>query len=314
MVMDTAAPRAWCELPSVGTACGPAAAFARARLAGWQIVEVTDGGLIATAPGADATRVRLLFVVHVDEIGGMIGQPLGRDSYAIRSWGAPPRVFAGPLQAIRYDAEAPEGIPCEGTAMLGGFSVRGAGLEPWMTYFTFREPAVVEGDDLLAKAIDPRATAWAAMEAARELGLPEVGLVCCYAEECSAIAAQKVAHRASRQFPNLEYVVNADVPSPENITGVAVGEVALRHLEGRGHIDPVFTLRTYERLRARGVEVKLAVAQSSSQTAFFVPYASCLSVALPADGIHTRRARIPLAAIGRCRSLLVETARLLMER
>ena len=57
----------------------------------------------------------------------------------------------------------------------------------------------------------------------------------------------------------------------------------------------------------------MAVAQSGSQTASFVPYASCLSVALPADGIHTRRARIPLAAIERCQALLVETARLLLE-
>src|SRR5438477_83604 len=152
MVMDTAALRAWCELPAVGTACGPAAAFVRARLAGWQVTEVTDGGLIATASGADAARVRLLFVVHVDEIGGMIDQALGRNSYGARCWGAPPRVFAGALQAIRYDAEGSEGAPCEGAAMLGGFSVRGAGLEPWMTYFTFREPAVIEGDDLIAKA------------------------------------------------------------------------------------------------------------------------------------------------------------------
>src|SRR5205814_10225663 len=123
--------------------------------------------------------------------------------------------------------------PGDGATSLGAFVLRGAALEPWMTYFTFREPAVVEGGDLLAKAIDPRATAWAALQAAITLGAPEVALVCCYAEECSAIAAQKVAHRANRMFPGLRYVVNADVPSPENITGVEVGEVALRHLEGR---------------------------------------------------------------------------------
>ena len=75
--------------------------------------------------------------------------------------------------------------------MLGGFAVRGPALESWMTYFTFREASVVENDQLFAKAIDPRATAWAAVEAARELSVPELGLVCCYAEECSPIAAQK---------------------------------------------------------------------------------------------------------------------------
>ena len=68
-----------------------------------------------------------------------------------------------------------------------------------------------------------------------------------------------------------------------------------------------------ERLRERGVDIELAVAQSGSQTAFFVPYASCLSVAMPAEGIHTRRARIPLAAITRCQEILVEIARLLLD-
>src|SRR5690348_10719707 len=201
--MDTAALRAWCELPSVGTACGPAAAYLRAALPGWSVIDVTDGGLIATAPGAAAGGVRLLLVVHVDEIGGLVGQSLGRESYAARCWGAPPRVFAGPLQAIRYDSEAPGGTSCDGATPLGGFVLRGAALEPWMTYFTFREPAVIEGGDLLAKAIDPRATAWAALQAAITLSAPEVGLACCYAEECSAIAAQKVAQRASRIFPEL---------------------------------------------------------------------------------------------------------------
>src|SRR5438874_1215521 len=175
--MDTAALRAWCELPSVATACGPAAAFVRACLPGWSLVDVTDGGLIATAPGAAAADVRLLFVVHVDEIGGLVGQSLGRESYAARCWGAPPPVFTGPLQAMRYDSEAPAGTPCEGATSLGAFVLRGAVLEPWMTYFTFREPAVIEGGNLLAKAIDPRATAWAALQAAIALGAPEAGLL-----------------------------------------------------------------------------------------------------------------------------------------
>src|SRR5438046_2542634 len=134
MDVETSALRDWCELPAVGTACGAAAAFLRGRLPGWNVIEVTDGGLIATPPGSQSAETRLLFVVHVDEIGGMIGQSLGRDSFAARCWGAPPRVFSGALQAFRYDAEA-VGAPCEGVSMLGRFAVRGPALESWMTYF-----------------------------------------------------------------------------------------------------------------------------------------------------------------------------------
>ena len=64
----------------------------RERLAGWSITSITDGGLIATTPDAGPAGVRLLLVVHVDEIGGMVGEALGRSNYAARCWGAPPRM------------------------------------------------------------------------------------------------------------------------------------------------------------------------------------------------------------------------------
>jgi putative aminopeptidase FrvX len=306
----------WCTLPSVGTACSRAASFLRTELSNWNLAEITDGGLLATAPGGTDTDVRLLLVTHVDEIGGIVGQEVSPGLHACKHWGAPPSVFRGGLQAFWYDSNSVREALCEGIEDTSGdehrLLVRGSGLTPWHTFFTFNSKARVKDDDLYSKAIDPRATAWAALLAAKELNDPQIGLLFCYAEECSMTAAQKAAWIAAKRFPNLQYVVNADVPAPSNIEGAGVGDVALRYLEGTRHIDPVFTLRTYEALKRQGSSVKLAAARTGSQTAYFVPYAQCLSVALPADNIHTSCARMPVKALGDCVEVLVSIARLLL--
>jgi putative aminopeptidase FrvX len=308
----------WCALPAVSTACGAATTFLRGQLAGWQFEDVEDGGLLALPPRSSPQAIRLLFVTHIDEIGGLVGPEVSPGVHRARYWGAPPAAFAGDLQAFRFDSTAAHGTPCVGIPMGGeleterALHLHGEGLQPSRMFFTFDQSSRIEGGDLLAKAIDPRATAWAALEAARELSRPEVGLLFCYAEECSPLAAAKVATVAHHRFPNLEYVVNADVPAPGNIEGCAVGEVALRHMEGTRQIDPCFSLRVYESLEARGADIRLAVARTGSQTAAFVPYARCLSIALPAEEIHTRRARIPLSAIDHCGTVLREIAGLLL--
>ena len=307
----------WCSLPSVGTACSRAAAYLRGELSGWQVDEITDGGLIATVPGATNTEVRLLLVTHVDEIGGVVGQEISPGLHACKHWGAPPSVFAGALQAFQYDSVSVPDALCEGVEDTSGIEprliIRGSGLTPWHTFFTFDTKARVQDGILYSKAVDPRATSWAALVAAKELNDPRVGLLFCYAEECSMTAAQKAAWVAVKRFPNLQYVVNADVPAPSNIEGAGVGDVALRYLEGTRHIDPVFTLRTYESLIRKGSSVKLAAARTGSQTAYFVPYAQCLSVALPADNIHTNCARMPVKAVSDCVKILEDISKLLMD-
>src|SRR5260370_37882752 len=87
----------WCSLPSVGTACSIAASYLRSELSNWKVEEITDGGLLATCPGATDKDVRLLLVTHVDEIGGTVGQEVSPGLHACKHWGAPPSVFAGGL-------------------------------------------------------------------------------------------------------------------------------------------------------------------------------------------------------------------------
>ena len=60
----------------------------------------------------------------------------------------------------------------------------------------------------------------------------------------------------------------------------------------------------YERLQARGVEVKLAVAASRSQTSVFSPLARAVSIALPSRGVHLPRVEMSLLGVERCVRLL----------
>jgi putative aminopeptidase FrvX len=143
------------------------------------------------------------------------------------------------------------------------------------------------------------------VEAARRLQRPDAALLFCYAEECSMTAAGKLVEYVRRHMPAVETVVNADVPGLHNIAGVGPDEVAIRPMERDRLTDPTFSLGLYERLRARGVEVTLAVAASGSQTHLFVPLARTVSVALPARGIHQARATLSRAALERCVRLLL---------
>jgi putative aminopeptidase FrvX len=301
--LDIGGLAAFCAAPGVSTACAAPARLLKQALPGWSFTDVPDGGFFARPPGAPPDALRLLLVTHIDEIGGIIAEPAGDGTWRTRIWGAPVERYTGPLQRFPIGEEG-SAAACEGLIDSSGptaeLVVRGRDLRPWRDAFTFAQEARVEGETLYAKAIDPRATAWASLSAAQSVGSDAVGLAFCVGEECGMLAPQKLAHAAGRAFPALEYVVNADVPGAGNLEGAQVGEVALRWAEGSRQIDPAFTVGTWERLREQGVEIALAGARSGSQTACFLPYAQCLSVALPAHEIHTRCASIPIAAVERC--------------
>lgn len=298
--------KALSEAPSVATACGPVTAVLRRLLPGYRFHEVPDGFFLAVPEGTRWEDLRLLFVTHVDEIGGWVLFPDEEGRHGAGLIGNRPEAFAGhALQAFRYDArDASETIPCAGEVVGDRLMLRGEGLQPLRMFWTFREALRVEGDCITGKALDPRVTVYAAVAAARRLARRDFGLLFCYAEECSRGPAEKAAEFCRRSLPALDVVVNADVPGLQNIVGVAPDEVAIRPLEGRGLIDPVFSLSLYERLRERGVEVQLAAAASSSQTTTFVPLARAVSVALPSVGVHQARVEMSVRGLHRCIALL----------
>jgi putative aminopeptidase FrvX len=298
--------KALSEAPGVATACGPVTAVLRGLLPGYEFCEVPDGFFLATPLGTRLSEVRLLYVTHVDEIGGWVLFPDEEGRFGAGLIGNGPEAFAGhPLQAFRYDATDAAGtIPCAGEVVDDRLMLRGEGLQPLRMFWTFREELRVDGDCITGKALDPRVTVYCAVAAARQIRRRDVGLLFCYAEECSRGPAEKAAEFCRRSLKALEVVVNADVPGTRNITGVAPDEAAIRPLEGRGLIDPVFSLSLYERLRDRGVEVQLAAAASSSQTTTFVPVARCVSVALPSVGVHQARVEMSVRGMRRCIDLL----------
>jgi putative aminopeptidase FrvX len=292
------------EAPSVATACGPVGACLRRLLPDHEFEEVLDGGLVARPRGGEL--VRCLLVTHVDEIGGFVLFPEAGD-FDTRLIGNSAAAFADrPLQAFRYDATGAEpAVPCRGRATEEGrLILQGEGLEPWMMLWTFQEPFRVEGDVISGKALDPRVTVYCAVEAARRLRRPDLALLFCYAEECGQTAAAKLVEHVRRQMPAVETIVNADVPGLNNIAGLELEDAAIRPLERGSPIDPVFSLRLYEQLRARGVEVKLGIAASGSQTSLFVPLARTVSVALPSRGVHQARVEMSLKGVERCARLL----------
>jgi putative aminopeptidase FrvX len=126
----------------------------------------------------------------------------------------------------------------------------------------------------------------------------------CYAEECGRTAAAKLVEHVRRRLPEVEAIVNADVPGLNNVTGISLEDTAIRPFEGANLIDPGFSLRLYEQLCAHNVAVKLGVAASGSQTSLFAPLAPTVSVALPSRGVHQARVEMSLTGVERCVRLL----------
>jgi putative aminopeptidase FrvX len=299
------------ETPSVGTACLPVLNLLASRFGdGYTRTFAPDGFCLFQKSSGQPEDLRAVFIAHVDEIGGCLYGKRPDGGYDARFWGADPLLFVdSPLQAFDYLAEdASETVPVR--AYLTGsipeyrLAVAGDGLRPYRTVFTFRADTEIADDDLLAKAVDPRMTAYAVMEAVRELDDPRVGALFVLAEECAMDVARKAVTFLNRRAPELGLIVNADVPSLANLGDAQLDMPAVRVFEGRNFIDPSFGIRTVDKLLAQGVKTHLSAARSGSQTLLFTPLAPTLSVALPGENIHSPRGRMSLTGTERCIDLL----------
>lgn len=116
--------------------------------------------------------------------------------------------------------------------------------------------------------------------------------------------AQKAVVYLQKHAPNLELIVNADVPSIDNIGEGRLDLPAIRIFEGRNFIDPSFGIRVADLLEAKGVEFHLSAARSGSQTLLFTPLAPTLSIALPSQGVHLPRVKMSVRGTERCTALL----------
>lgn len=316
---DTSFLKALTETPSIGTACGPIMNLLSRRFGpDYTATRVPDGFCLFQKAGYTPDALRVLFVAHVDEIGGCVygvRGPADGGGFHTRVWGNAPAVFAPEtLQGFDYLAqEADEAFPVDAEiAFVGGeerIVLRGDRIRPYRTGWTFRQETSFDGDFIVGKALDPRVTVYAVTEAARALDSAEVGACFVMAEECAMDVARKAVTFLERHAPNLELIANADVPWIDNIGDGRLDLPAIRIFEGRNFIDPSFGIRVAELLQARGAALHLSAARSGSQTLLFTPLAPTLSIALPSDGMHLPRVRMSLAGADRCVALLHDIAR-----
>jgi putative aminopeptidase FrvX len=318
MVLDKDYLKAITEIPSVGTACLPGINLLKARFGSqYSATYVSDGFCFFQKKGAGPEQLRVLFVAHIDEIGGCVYGAEERgarneqpSTFASRCWGNHPKVFAdAELQAFDYLSEdAADAFDVRGsvtgTVPDERLVIHGDNIRPYRTVFTFRTETTLDGDFIVGKALDPRVTTFAVMEAVRALDSPFVGAMIVMAEECAMDVARKGVQFLQRKAPNLALVANADVPWIENIGEGNLELPAIRVFEGRNFIDPAFGIRTAERLQSKGVKFHLSAAKSGSQTLLFTPLAHTLSIALPSDGIHSPKYRMSLTGAERCIDLL----------
>ena len=313
-MIDTEFLKALTEIPSVGTACGPAVRMVTEWFgSGYTRTFVPDGFCLFQKAGAAPEDLRAVLVAHLDEIGGCVYGPRTEKQgggYHTRTWGNWPGIFAQErLQAFDYLAEdASAAFPVRGKVVSGGTEARmvlyGEGIRPYRTVWTFDEETTFAGDIIEGKALDPRVTLYAVMEAVRALDDPALGAMLVMAEECALDVARKAVTFLQRHAPDLRLVANADVPWIENIGEGRLDLPAIRVFEGRNFIDPSFGIRVADILQAKGVELHLSAARSGSQTLLFTPLASTLSIALPSDGVHLPRVKMSLRGAERCIALL----------
>lgn len=303
--------KALTETPSVGTACGPMWKVLAERFGeAYSRMFVQDGFCLFQKAGYTPGALRVVFVAHVDEIGGCVYGPRAEGGYNARCWGNKPEIFADArLQAFDYLAEdAGEAFPAQGEVIWveeeSRIVLQGEGIRPYRTGWTFLEETTFAGDTIAGKALDPRVTVYAVAEAVRALDDPAVGALFVMAEECAMDVARKAVVFLQRHAPDLRLIANADVPWIENIGEGRLDLPAIRVFEGRNFIDPAFGIGVAETLQARGVELHLSAARSGSQTLLFTPLASTLSIALPSLGVHLPRVQMSLKGTERCQALL----------
>ncbi len=299
------------EAPSVGTACGPVMSAVNQWLgAEYCSTLVRDGFCLYQKQGASPQQLQVVFVAHMDEIGGCVYAANPTNGFATRVWGNRAAVFANtPLQAFDYLAQtSAEAYAVQGevTAEEGEdrLTLFGNQVRPFRTVFTFHEETTVQGDVLEGKALDPRVTLYAVLEAVRTLDTPEVGAMLVMAEECAMDVARKGVHYLQKNAPNLALIANADVPWINNLAEGRLDMPAIRIFEGRNFIDPETGIRVADALQKEGVEFHLSAARSGSQTLLFTPLAPTLSIALPSQGVHLPRVQMSMKGLERCIALL----------
>ena len=309
------------EIPSVGTACKPALNLLAQHFgAAYRKTYVQDGFCLFQKRDGTPQDLRAVFVSHVDEIGGCVYGPHGEKSneFFARTWGNTPDIFANaPLQAFDWLAEsAADAFPVASRVETVDDEERliliGENIRPYRTAFTFKQETTFEGDSIFGKALDPRVTAYAVAQAVQEFDDSRIGALFVLAEECAMDVARKAVTFLERNAPQVEWIVNADVPGQRNLSEARLDLPALRIFEGRNFIDPSFGIETADKLRERGVEFHLSASRSGSQTLLFTPFAPTLSVALPAEGIHLPRGVMRLTGTDRCVALLKAIAALAM--
>jgi putative aminopeptidase FrvX len=302
------------EVPSVGTACGPTIRLLTERFGtDFTRTVVPDGFCLFQPAGATPDALRVIFVAHMDEIGGCVYGPRPEaqgGGYLARVWGNRPGIFAySSLQAFDYLTESAEdAYPVRGELVRGAEENRlvlhGDRIRPYRTVWTFAEETTYDGDVIEGKALDPRVTLYAVVEAVRALNNPAIGAMLVMAEECAMDVARKGVAFLQRHAPNVQLIANADVPWIDNIGEGQLDLPAIRIFEGRNFIDPSFGIRVADTLAAQGVEFHLSAARSGSQTLLFTPLAPTLSIALPSDGVHLPRVKMSLHGTQRCLDLL----------
>ncbi len=305
--------KALTEVPSVGTACGPCVSLLAERFGtGYAQTLVPDGFCLFQKTGASVSDLQVVFVAHMDEVGGCIygirAEAHG-GGYNARFWGNRPQIFAdAKLQAFDYLAETTDTFPIDGEIVTEGeeerLVMRGDGIRAYRTVWTFQEETTFDGDVIEGKALDPRVTLYSVVEAVRALDSPHVGAMLVMAEECAMDVARKGVAFLQKHAPDLKLIANADVPWIHNIGDGQLDMPAIRIFEGRNFIDPSFGIRVTDILQAQGVELHLSAARSGSQTLLFTPLAPTLSIALPSDGVHLPRVKMSLRGTERCTALL----------
>jgi putative aminopeptidase FrvX len=299
MPIDHAALTELCDLVSVATACSQAVNWVRRRLPGWETHLVDDGFLLAMPPGARPEGVRVLFVSHVDEIGGYVLGPHPSGGHRATPIGVPLQALSGRfLQCFDWlDVDGSSVRPIEARVEDDTLLVFGKRLQSYATAFTYLEPTRIEGEWIIGKALDPRLTAYAVTEAARRLADPEVAVMLVFAEECSIHAAEKGAAYARRRMGGLRLVVNCDVPGLANIEGWPLEQCGIRITEGGRLMDPSSALRVHGELVDRGIPIALGASRTGSQTPLFIPQCRAISLALPAEEAHVTPTRAYLPAL-----------------
>jgi putative aminopeptidase FrvX len=308
------------EVPSVGTACFPVLRHFESRLAGeYSSLIVPDGFCFLHKKGADPAKIRTVFVSHVDEIGGIVTGSPAPGIFSTEFWGNTAAAFIGkPL--IGYDYLSQDGcemFPIEAELIRAGNAdrivMRGPHCKPFRTAWTFGTETRFQDGWITAKALDPRATAYAVMEAARALDDGRIGIIFIMAEECSLLPALKAVDFIRKALPNLSAVINADVPDIGNLEGEETDLPSIRLMEKGTLIDPAFGLSMAEKLKGENVRFGFSTSRSASQTRHFSPVARTISIALPCQNTHQAEGRMRLNLIEACIELLGRIAAISMD-